>query len=191
MSSLVWTTDRPNLLAPDQLATVAHALLRGIVFGYHLHFFGGSSLTRVVFQDYGAYLRTIHRSRPGDLYVLWSLPDLLHKQLALVTKTYSGASDHLLATLSHDEIEAIKDYLSTPFNEILYLASGAVEHTDVQMRVDDSDGYDSLLEIVDQCSHPDGFIHVFPTNIIDRPEHWLLQAKYPNAKGEVPIGGAY
>ena len=190
-SMLVWTKAQPNLLSSKHTDIVAKALKRGVVFGLHSHLFGGRSLDTIVFRDYAAYRDYVQRSCAGDLYTLWSLPDLLDKQLALATQQSGFSSDSSTGVLAQATLERIQHYLGTPFNEIIYLAWETTTSETAMIHLDDSDGYETLLELLDQCRHPESFIHVFPFNVIDQPEHWLLQTKYPNDQGEVPIGGAY
>jgi hypothetical protein len=44
---------------------------------------------------------------------------------------------------------------------------------------------------VTDYNYPHCEVYVFSLAEIDKPEHYLVTAKYPNDKGEVPVSGAY
>jgi hypothetical protein len=48
-----------------------------------------------------------------------------------------------------------------------------------------------FVELLDDSSQPRGEVLVFLMKDIDTQDHILVEAKYPNEKSEIPIGGAY
>jgi len=57
----------------------------------------------------------------------------------------------------------------------------------------DIDGFDQIEADLRRYAQLGGEVFVFSLTEIDKENspYYLLQAKYPNEKGEVPIGGAY
>jgi hypothetical protein len=51
------------------------------------------------------------------------------------------------------------------------------------------DDWKEVLDDIRRYSHPGGEVHFFPEPALQSKA--VLEAKYPNEKGEVPIGGAY
>ncbi len=87
-------------------------------------------------------------------------------------------------------MQAVKTYLDTPYNGFLALFCEAGSAA-IDVQLDDVDGYEDFLERVARYRRPGGAIYVFPFTHIETDEYMLLEAKYPNARGEVPIGGPY
>ena len=185
-----WVTDQPNILASHALARIKQAVAAGPIFGRHHHFTGGSSADTWAFHTFEAFRAYLARSNPGDLYQLWSLPALLHRRVALLQMTFGALSDAETFPAVDRGLWAVKTYLDVPHNEFLafYLMA---ETSAIEVQLDDIDGYEDLLEYVDRYSRPGGEIYVFPFTHIEADEYLLLQAKYPNAEGKVPIGGPY
>src|ERR1700694_4266823 len=80
----VWVTDGPTILAPGTLAQIERALAAGPIFGRHHHYAGGGSADQWAFRTFEAFQSYVFRSRPGDLYQIWSLRDLLDRNVALL-----------------------------------------------------------------------------------------------------------
>jgi hypothetical protein len=85
MTTSEWITDGPNILTPHYLTRIQQAFAVGPVFGRHHHYAGGSSADNWAFHTFGPFWHYVTRSKPGDLYVMWSLPDLL--EISEVTAT--------------------------------------------------------------------------------------------------------
>ncbi len=185
-----WVTDQPNILARDALARITQAVATGPIFGRRHHFAGGSSADTWAFHTFEAFWVYLARSTPGDLYQVWSLPALLNRQMALLQMSFDTRSDAETFPAMDRGLWAVKTYLDVPYNEFLavYLMAG---NAAIGVQLDDIDGYEDLLASVDRYSRPGGEIYVFPFTRIEADEYILLQAKYPNAEGKVPIGGPY
>ena len=183
-----WSKDKPNILSQANLAKVAEALERGLVFGQHCHYFGGSSLDHVVFRDFDQYRDYILRSTPGDLYYLWSVADLTARGMLLAHGHFASDNGQDVSILSPGEISAVKKYLDVQYNEIVYLIR---KSSTLEIGYGDIDQYESFLEHLETRAYTKFDVFVFPLTAIDAPDYYLLVAKYPNKNGEVPVGGAY
>ena len=62
---------------------------------------------------------------------------------------------------------------------------------EVYARMYESDELVDFVELLKDFSQPGGEVFVFPMKEISTKDHILVEAKYPNENGEVPIGGAY
>jgi hypothetical protein len=116
----LWVTDRPNILAPGTLDRIKTALARrDVVFGYHSHFYGGSSPTLVSWIDVAAFMDSVGRARPGDRYELWSLDDLLAKGLAFtrVPERQAHMTDQM--GILDSAAAALRTYLTESQDEIV------------------------------------------------------------------------
>lgn len=185
MTTSEWTTEGPNILAPHYRTRIQQAFAVGPVFGRHHHFAGGSSADNWAFHNFESFWDYMTRSKPGDLYVMWSLPDLLAKGMDLL-HVVGGT----VPSLPYNFLTAVKSYLDTPFNEFVALLFTPGRDT-IEVQLNDIDGYDDLRERIEQHRRLGAEIIVFPFTRIEKDEYILLEAKYPNAEGKVPIGGPY
>jgi len=91
-------------------------------------------------------------------------------------------------------LDAIKTYLSQFKNNIRneFFAVGLPDgETRLHVLYSDIDWFDELVELIQTCRSPGGEWYVLPVTNIDAQEFYLVDAKRPNEKGEVPTGGAY
>jgi len=119
------------------------------------------------------------------LYVMWSLPDLLAQDMALLHFTGDA-----VPSVPDNGLAAVKAYLDTPFNEFVALFPSPGRDI-IEVHLNDIDGYEDLRDRIEQHSRRGGEIVVFPFTGIETDDHVLLEAKYPNAEGKVPVGGPY
>src|SRR5438477_285215 len=85
----VWTKDRPNILSPEISSKIKGAFQSGLVFGYHSIYCGGCSLNTWVFRSFADFTNHVcSRSKPGDLFTVWSVHELLEKNLQLFSGQY-------------------------------------------------------------------------------------------------------
>jgi hypothetical protein len=185
MTTSEWITDGPNILAHRYLTRIQQAFAVGPVFGRHHHYASGSSADNWAFRTFEPFWHYVTRSKPGDLYVMWSLPDLLDKGVALLHIT-----GDTVASIPDNCLVAVKAYLDTPFNEFVALFPSTDRGT-IEVQLNDIDGYEDLRERIERYSSPGAEIIVFPFTRIATDDYVLLEAKYPNAEGKVPIGGPY
>jgi hypothetical protein len=125
-------------------------------------------------------------SRAGQ----WSAKDLEEKKLVLAHGRSSPNTQPNSLLISIEDLQPVKQYLSVKYNEVINVYVSWDTRT-VAIDYGDIDCYDDLEGDIREHSHPNSEIYIFPLTNIDKPEHYLLKAKYPNDKGEVPIGGAY
>lgn len=185
-----WVTDKPNILAPEHLAKVEQATQHGVVFGLHCHYKGGGSPSLWAALDLQQFNKYIARSRPGDLYFVWSAQDLTNKGLVLAHARYPQEAPSGALIFSADVLDSIKSYLSHEYNEFIVVYIARTTRT-AECDFGDIYSYDEFKEKATRYSRRDCEAYVFPLTLIDKPEHYIVEAKYPNEKGEVPIGGAY
>ncbi len=185
-----WVKDKPNILSAESLVKIEAALEQGVVFGHHCHYYGGCSLDKWAFLDSKLFKEYVSQSRPGDLYIAWSVKDLEEKNLLLAHGRSSSDTQSESLLISVEDLQHVRQYLSVENNEIINLYISWDTRT-VAIHDGDIECFEDLEGEIREHSHPNSEIYVFPLTDIDKPEHYLLQAKYPNDKGEVPIGGAY
>jgi hypothetical protein len=185
-----WVKDTPNILSPESLAKIEAALQQGVVFGLHMHYYGGRSLDTWVFVDFNSFREYLSLAHPGDLFTAWSVRDLEEKELVLAHGQSSPNAQANPSLISKDNLQSVGQYLRVQYNEIfnVYLSWDTRTAT---TELGDRDSFEDLENDIRQHSYANSEIYVFPFNDIDKPEHYLLKAKYPNDKGEVPLGGAY
>ena len=188
-----WTTDGPNILAEEALQRIRQTLSEGWICGVHLHYGGGRSGDSVAFSTYTAFHSHVADSRPGDLFILWSVSEIRRKGLLLVDRHYHDAVLICGSLLSQDDLNRVRSYLAEgEFHEILSVASSAGGE-ELEATVTDLEGshWDQFLGAAQRAVVPGGALCVLPLTKIDRPEFYLLKAKRPNSDGQVPLGGAY
>lgn len=187
-----WTTAGPDILAEDTLNIVRHALEAGWICGIHLYFGGGGSGDAVAFSTFSAFHSHVVGSKPGDLFVLWSIARMRNEKLILVDNRFDSASDVEHSVLSQDDLERVRGYLAkAEFNEILMIKPGKSGELEAILTDLAGSFEDSFLSPAQDGATLGDAVCVLPFTLIDRPELYLAKAKRPNAKGEVPLGGAY
>jgi hypothetical protein len=166
------------------------AFKQSAVFGLHMHYAGGTSPDTWAFLDFGPYRDYLSLSRPGDLYFAWSLRDLIEKKLVLAHGKGSSNTQADASLISAEDLQPVRRYLDIQYHEIinLYISWGS---RTVVTDLGDKDCFEDLEDDIRIHSHIHAEIYIFPFTDIDKPEHYLLKAKYPNDKGEVPLGGPY
>ena len=190
-SDRIWVkNDSNNILSPINLDKIQRALNRGIIFGLHWFYYGGSSSSSWVCCDYDQFLKMVSISRPGDIILVWSVKDLLDRNLALAFEKYPEATNIHNLMISEEKLQVIRGYLNNGIQEfmsILYYPSDK----SAEIRYYDTQDYDDFIEFLKDYGRPGSDVYVFPFNKIDQRGHILVEAKVPNDNGEIPIGGAY
>jgi hypothetical protein len=184
----MWVKDRLHLLSPANLEKVKSALVNGCIFGHHYHYYGGSAFTIWAYSDFSHFGEYISQSRPGDLYVIWSTTQLMDRNMALAWAQYNENIKLGIPLISEIQMHAIEKYLDEDRNEII----SVLQRPDKSYaRMYERDELVDFVELLPDFTQPGGKVFVFPMKDIDTKDHILVQAKYPNENGEVPIGGAY
>jgi hypothetical protein len=189
-----WTASGPSILTPANLKIVEETLREGWVCGFHMYYCGGRGGDPVAFRSYETYLKHLEHARPGDLFILWSVPEIRRRQLLLVDARNESEERAASPLLSEPSLRCVREYLAGVSkgvaNEVLAVAScrdGVLEAVITDL---DGSGWDRFLELSRDASISGGVLCVLPFTTIDQPEFYLLEAKLPNEKGEVPLGGA-
>lgn len=201
-SSPHWTKERPNILSAEVSAKLKRAFQRGIVFGYHSFYYGGRSLDKwafKTFEDFTDYVRS--RAKPGDLFTVWSVPELLERNLHLFSGRFSEADQETGLIVPPAPLSEIKAYLEAVkpeyaphrMNEViaLYLSPREDAPKIGNINLFYEDDWDDFVSELRGYSRPGAEIHLFPVEIIETKENIFLDEKYPNENGQVPVGGAY
>jgi hypothetical protein len=185
-----WAKHGPNILSPDHLEKIRHALAQGVIFGQHWHYCGACSPDYWAFQDFEQFMDYISQSVPGDLYTIWSVKELLGKKTELVHAKYARQREPQSLILTSAQIEAIQSYLNDASNDIIAIfISPHVSAAQIDWY--DSDSCEDFMEQVKRYSYPGAQLYVFPFTAISNQDHYLMEAKYPDKKGYVPLKGAY
>jgi hypothetical protein len=163
-----WSAEPLNLLSPEIAAAVKEALEAGIVCGVQFLYCGGQGPEPCAFADLNSWLSTAGKSRPGDVFTLWSVPALTEQGALLLRKRAAPASEA--------EPRKIQEWLNArPGREFLavgYLGKGAPPETTCEF---------AALPLTDLVEEGNRWI----------PRLHLVNAKRPNERGEFPLGGAY
>jgi hypothetical protein len=191
-SSATWNATEPNILAPPVLDRIRRAITEDWIAGLHLHLGGGGSGDNVAFSRYDEFLSHVTDSRPGDLFILWSIAEMRKRGLLLVDKHFSSPKAESGPFLSNDELDRIRVYLlEEKHNEVLGVGSSGSEK--LTAVVTDLDGTEEsrFVGVVRRAAVSDGSLCILPLTRIDNPEFHLAKGKRPNAHGNVPSGGSY
>ena len=87
----------PNILAPEQLATVRRAFVGSSVIVEHRFLFGGRAPASIVFDDYEAFEEYLRAEvRPGDALWFWRYNDLCRDDNAVTRGNYPDAKGSIL-----------------------------------------------------------------------------------------------
>lgn len=186
----MWTSEIPSLLSGDNVERMREALRRGLVCGLHAFYAGGGGPEACAFSEFDHYLDTVLRSRPGDWFTLWSVADLSAQNLLLCEA--HGAPP------SSDRLKAVENFLNEdPRRE--YMAVGRVAAGNPpEIAYGDIDSFADLALLAGHCG-PGGELYVLPLSSLEAygPDgryygiHCVVDAKRPNERGEVPLGGPY
>jgi len=185
-----WSSEPANLLSPDIVAKVSDALEAGILCGIHAFYCAGGGPEPCAFVDLNSYMVAIENSRPGDWFTLWSVPMLAQQSALLIRKRADR--------ITEIELQEVRDWLDgNPTREFIAAGYPAVGAR-AAATWGDYNSFEQLKELANSCS-PAGEFAVLPlTNLLVENElgRWipklhLVDAKRPNHRGEVPIGGSY
>lgn len=103
-----WTTDGPDILAKERLELTRQALSADWTVGIHFFYCAGCGGKSVAFSQYDPFFVHVAKSRPGDLFILWSVAELRRRALLLLDNRYVDAAksgESLLSTWDFDRVE--------------------------------------------------------------------------------------
>ena len=187
-----WTIEGPNILEDPTLERIRQALSEGWICGIHMYLGGGGSPGPVAFRTYDAFHSHVTNSRTGDGFILWSLADMRKKGLLLVDNHCDEAALTRGSLLSREDLDRVRAYLAEgELHEIFSVASADGKELVAICTDLNGSNWDQFIDSSKRAAVPGGAIWVLPLTNIDVPEHYLVKAKRPNPKGEVPLGGAY
>lgn len=187
-----------NLLEPENLARIREALMSGPIFGYWYRAHSGSGPNYWMARDFAEFERLIAQARPADYYVIWSLPALREKDVALAVARYDDQPERGASLLSPESLRSVERFLSErQWREVYAVFFGTDRGAEAEPM--DLDGLDDISEKSEWYNRPGGEGYIFPfdaywekpspdgflPHTIERPEYWLLEAQYPNESGEV------
>lgn len=196
----VWVRDdAKNLIAAGNVALIRRALVAGPVFGYWYRPNSESGPKYWLVRDFAQFVKLVAPARPADYYVIWSLPALVERGLALVSARHADVHTGGASLLSFEALGVVEEYISEPrhaYIAVFYSLYGIPE-----VWAGGQDGLESLAESAVAYNKAGGEGYVFPFNTnyaapdpdgllpdtIERPEYWLVEAQYPNERGEIVI----
>lgn len=187
-SKTILVKNRLHILSPENVEKVKVALLGGCIFGHHYHYCGGCAFSIWAHSNFTHFMEYISQSKPGDLYVIWSTTQLVNQKLALVEAKYKENAKPGDRFIPQNQMLIIENYLDQYRNEIIAVFRRSDE---IVARMYERDELVDFVELLNDFSQPQGEVFVFPMKEIDTKDHILVEAKYPNERGETPIGGAY
>lgn len=188
-NSVRWTTQGANILAEENLKRIREALEEDWVGGIHLYYGGGGSGDAVAFSRYDTFHSCVVHSRPGDLFVLWSVAEMRRRGLLLIDKRSPLALLSGNSLLAPSDLDRVRRYVAErEFNEVLSIS--VAEGDKLEAVLTDRD-WDKFLNAAQRAAVPNGALCALPFTQIDSPEFYLVKAKRPNGDGQVPLGGAY
>jgi hypothetical protein len=183
-----WSRGPTNLLSPEMILGLTEALQEGIVCGIHAFYAGGRGPEPCAFTELPSYISAVEGSRPGDWYTLWAVAGLAQHNALLLRKQSKPATRLELHRIeSWLDVDPMREYLAVGFTK---------QGSPPEACWGDRDSFDQLEDLAVRCA-PGGEFAVLPlTDLVGNTGKWtprlhLVDAKRPNDKGEVPLGGAY
>ena len=185
-----WTIEGPNILAEQNLERINQALSEDWIAGIHLYFGGGGSGDPIAFSTFNAFLSHATASRPGDLFILWSVVEMRRRNLLLVDRRFREAATSSL--LSPDDLDRVRGYLAeAELNEVLSIFSVGGAGPEAIWTDLKGSNWRPFFDAAQRVAVLSGALRVLPMTRVDHPEFYLVKAKRPNPQGQVPLGGAY
>lgn len=184
-----WSPDPLNLLSPEIVNRVSVAVDAGIICGIHAFYCAGRGPEPCAFGDLSSYLHGVEKSRPGDWFTLWSVPKLIEQGLSLVRKQK--------AAVTEDEFKKAKDWLDQDISREFLAMGYSGQGTAPEAKWGDYGGFDELEDLANRYSVTGEFAAFPLTSLLESenrrwvPKFHVVDAKRPNERGEVPLGGAY
>lgn len=183
-----WTTSGSRINDSRNLMVIEQAFGRGPIFLRHALYHGGGGPHWDTATRYEQFLEHLSHSKPGDWFYVWSIPDLIAKKLHFLNSHYTSfdvSSEQAARDFSH-----IKEFLGTHGREV-FLVFMPAKSRDPKATFNDLDGYDELIHLATEFTGFPLALYAWDMGTLWKPEHLLVNAKFPNTSGEVPIGGTY
>jgi hypothetical protein len=205
-----------NLLAYENLQRIHGALEAGPIFGMFYRSHNGQGTDFWIGSTYADFQQVILNPKPGDEHIIWSLPALLAQDKALVAARYTDLPLGSRSLLSAADVRVIEEHLIGGQRDVLALFFGATPDPEASLPSSYANGgiagiFSGVGDITDITDYaevfcgPGGEAYVFPygddnttlamldsqTASIERPEYWLVSARFPDDLGRVPIAVEY
>lgn len=193
-----WSDKIPSILDPPNAERVRTSLSRGIVFGLHLIYYGGSGPRLVAFGDWVSFQEYVLGSKPGDRFLLWSVEDVARCGMVLGSKRggQSGSAARIAEALGHTFSYANSSERDSAVREVF-----AIRRRDGSSKpeclLDDLDILESLENFLVEADAVFGswyvvqFAEIDPQNAPENSKHLLVDAKRSDGHGAVPLSGYY
>lgn len=185
-----WSAEPLNLLSPEIVKRVRQALEAGAVCGLHAFYGVGCGREPCAFIDFDSYELTVDRSRPGDWFTLWSIPMLAEHGCLLLWKQK--------APITETELETIKRWLKENTAREFIAVGFSTDSNLPAAMWGDYDTFDKLGDLAHKCAANGEFAVLPLTDLLVKsdlhrwlPRLHLIDAKRPNDRAEVPLGGSY
>lgn len=183
-----WVTDRPRITDSVNSELIRQALVRGPIYLRHALYHGGGSPHWDTIKRYEQFLDHLAHANAGDWFFIWSLADLIATKLYFLSAKYQRFD--LSSQRAAKDFSEIKRFLERRKSEV-FLVFIPEEPGDPLADFNDLDGYSELVKMANTFTGRPVNLSVFDMEVLWKPEHLLVDAKFPNASGEVPVGGAY
>jgi hypothetical protein len=173
-----WKGDHLTMLSSSITKTVETALQQGPVFARHLGWHTGSGARFIAFQTLDQFHQDLSLLEPGDTYWIWSIPRLVKEGLCLahLTNLGQGLSSSATSARVVGSLEDGSEILAAFF-------SGSLSP---QACADDTyGGLTELIEYYERVGYSE--IYLFTLTVIDKENHYLIHARFPNSNGEIPV----
>ena len=190
-----WTTEVPSVLDGQNPSRIQAVLSGELVFGLHMHYFGGRGADPIVFRDWTSFLVHVTDSRPGDRFLLWSTETLRTRDKLLGEKRPGWPQNEAQLVRA---VATVEDYLSKreqggAMREV-FVARSRIIAAAPECLMDDKDILDRLEAFLNAADGLEDSWFLAPFTEIDAPENAkdvLVDAKRSDHLGAVPLGGYY
>jgi hypothetical protein len=186
--SEAWVTNKPKITDSANLKLIQQALERGPVYLRHALYHGGGCAHWDTPARYDQFVEHLSHSNPGDWFYVWSITELIGKHLYFLHRQY--VSFDVSSEQTARDFSEIKAFLGSGHQEVLLVFIPSKPHNPKTVFTD-LDGYGDILDMATEFTGRCVTLYAFNMEVLWEPEHLLIDAKFPNAAGEVPIGGAY
>lgn len=168
----LWVTGVCHVLMPRILDNVRAALDAGdVLFGWHYFYCGGGSPGFVLFTAFHDFEKSVAGARPGDRFQLASLRQLSARG-GILEPTLAAARQYLAAA-PRGEVWVLRTGLQSPEIESIW----------------DENSNDPAVE---SWFHPSNGLYLARLREdLEFDDEYFLDAKKADARGAVPLGGAY
>ena len=183
-----WVKTGSKINDTQNLLLIEEAIGRGPIFLRHAIYHGGGNPHWDTATRYEQFLEHLSHSRPGDWFYVWSIPDLIGKKLHFLNAEY--ASFDLSSKQATTDFSRIKAFLGE-VNREAFLVFIPTKSRNPKANFYDLDGYDDMIKLATEFAGFPVALYAWDMEILWKSEYLLVNARFPNNLGQVPIGGTY